>query len=1324
MDNPPKDPARLAALPTHASALPAGTVLASRFTLEALVGSGGMGSIYRARDGLSGQHVALKLLHADTAEALQRFSREATFLAHLRHPGIVAHVAHGTTAEGRPFLAMEWLEGEDLAQRLARQPLTLEESLALLHQAAQALAVAHQHGIIHRDLKPSNLFLRQGRPEQVVLVDFGLARHLMPSQALTVSQMVLGTPGYLAPEQASCSPQLTASADIFSLGCVLYECLAGKPPFAAPHFVATLAKILFTEPAPLRSLRPELPAALEELVQRMLAKDPARRPPAAQSLLGALEELRAHLGAGAAIATPVGPPLSSLADAEQHLVTVLLATPRTAAGQASSEQDSREALRDSLRTLLAPHGGRVELLADGALVLTLVASLGSATDPAALAARCALFLLERWPEAAVVLATGRGTFHRHLPVGEAMDRAGQLLRQREHLPTTDSAASLLVLLDEVTAGLLGPSFQLSRAHPGPFLLHGEHLGTDESRPLLGKPTPCVGREHELALLEMAFTTCVEESTAQALLVTAPAGTGKSRLRHEFLRRLERHKAPPLVLLGRGDPLSAGSAGGLLAQAVRWLCGISGGEPLEQRRERLSRRLSQPLPAAQAQEVVEFLGELCGLSFPDEHSPRLRAARGDPQLMSQQVGRALKAWLKAECTQHPVLLVLEDLHWGDLPSVRWMDEALRELPEHPLLVLALARPEVEQLLPGPWVQRLQPLPLRGLSRKAGAWLVREVLGADVPGALADKLVEQAAGNALFLEELIRAVVEDRGETPPETVLAMLQARLGRLEPAARQVLMAASFFGRTFWEGGVRALLGGGPFGEALEYSLRKLVEQEWVEPQPASRFPGEHEYRFRHALVRDAAYGLIPGSLKPDGHRRGGSWLEQAGESDPQVLAEHARLGQQPERAIHFLTRAAEQHFERDDMSGAARCVDAALALGAQGPDRGRLRALQASVAFWLSDFTTLFDIGPGVLAELRPGSLPWCWLVHGLYMGHGMRGEQGQAAALGQELLRTRPEPAARVLYIETLCPMIRLSGYGGARQEASKYLARLLELCTEATPEGLLEQAWSSFARGFFSFFFEARPWQSRAWMEQGHRGFLALGQESNATRAQVVWAQASEALGDRVSAEAGFRENLALAQQLRVQLSILYARLDLALFLADSPEPAQREEVLALANGLETEGSNLFSGLVHTLKAKVAANGGQLAEAAAHAHRACERLGPFHFHQCKARTLLTRALIAQRRLTEAREVAVLGVQRLEQCGSEGAEAVGLRLALAEVCLAQGDVPAGEAALRRALQCLHTRAQDIPDATARERFLRQVPENARARELARQRWDETAVP
>ncbi|MFL5357803.1 protein kinase domain-containing protein [Archangium sp.] len=1309
------------------SSLPVGTVIANRFTLEAPAGRGGMGTVYRATDALSGQTVALKLLHPLLpADSLRRFTREAELLSSLRHPGIVSYVAHGHSAQGLPFLVMEWLEGEDLAQRLARQPLTSSQSLSLLHHAARALAVAHQHGVIHRDLKPSNLFLRGGRPEGVVVLDFGLARHALPATVVTVGHTVLGTPGYMAPEQASAHAQLTPSVDVFSLGCVLYECLTGQAPFRAPHLVATLAKILFTEPTPLRELRPDLSPSLQQLLERMLAKEPSRRLVDAQGLLDALESLQARMEAVSDATVTLAAPLSRLDG--QQLVTVLLAAPRTTASSPVREQDSRRSLRDSLRTVLAPQGARVELLADGALVLTLLASLGSATDPAALAARCALSLLERWPDGAVVLATGRGTLDSQLPVGEAMDRAGQLLRQLEQLPPADPATSTStpVLLDEVTAGLLGPGFQLTRPQPGLFLLHGEHLGTDESRPLLGRPTPCVGREHELSLLELTFTSCVEESAARAMLVTAPAGTGKSRLRHEFLRRLERHASAPLVLIGRGDPMSAGSADGLLAQALRRLCGISGGEPLEERRARLSQRLSQHLPPAQVQDTVAFLGELCGIPSSEEHSPSLRAARGDPQWMSTQIQRALVAFLRAECAHHPVLLVLEDLHWGDQPSIKLLSDARRDLAEQPFMILALARPEGARLLSGSWTQHLQEVRLRGLSRKAAERMVREVLGAGVPGPLIERLVEQAAGNALFLEELIRGVAEGRGEETPRTVLAMLQARLGRLEPQARHVLLAASFLGRTFWSGGVRALLSEELSGPELHLWLQRLVELEWVEPQPSSRFPGEEEYRFRHALVRDAAYGLLPEHHKPDGHRRAADWLERQGENDPQLLAEHSRLGAQPERAIHFYTRAAERLFDRDDMQGTERCIEAALALGPTGDALVRLQALRAATAFWRNDFATMFEVGRAVQPRMKAGGIRWCKLIDGLSLGCGLSAQTEYLLVLCRLLLDTEPEPEAWDAYGLSLCYMAAMTDYVGAMAEADACLERLESAGREVIARDGLVRGWRGNAYFVRSFCLTASPWRALDWATRTVQAFRDVGAERGEVSARAWGAQALLALGDLEGAMEWARQSVALAQRVSPRFGVAFAQQHLAKVLAASPEPGHQEEARALAlEWVKARPANRqLLGFAHLILAWVAAARGEPGEAEAQARAACEVLAPLKPFVPEARWKLGALLLAQSRAAEAREVVELTLRELDAVGEGGMARVGLSRVLAEACFAQGDTAAGEAALRRGLRCLRAYAGELPDAAARERFLQRVPENARTLALARERWGETEVP
>jgi len=209
-----------------------GSLFANRFEIEHAAGSGGMGTVYRAVDRHSGDTVALKLLKSDRGAAgsdgTDRFGQEAQILSELRHSGIVSHVAHGQTPEGLRFLAMEWLDGQDLSERLARGPLSVRESLRVLEQVADALAIAHRRGIIHRDLKPSNLFLVGRDVNRVKILDFGIARRIAGSQTMTRTGMVVGTPEYMAPEQARGNRDLTPATDLFSLGCVLYECLAGQ----------------------------------------------------------------------------------------------------------------------------------------------------------------------------------------------------------------------------------------------------------------------------------------------------------------------------------------------------------------------------------------------------------------------------------------------------------------------------------------------------------------------------------------------------------------------------------------------------------------------------------------------------------------------------------------------------------------------------------------------------------------------------------------------------------------------------------------------------------------------------------------------------------------------------------------------------------------------------------------------------------------------------------------------------------------------------------------------------------------------------------------
>jgi len=255
-----------------------GEVLAGRFVIERRAAEGGMGSLYRARDRDNGAVVAVKTLRAKKKHALERFSEEARVLAELRHPSIVRYIAHGSGSEDALFLAMEWLEGADLSARLGRERIALSDALTMARRAAEGLGVAHQVGIVHRDVKPSNLFLVDGRPDRLKVVDFGVARASDRSQQLTAKDSVIGTIGYMAPEQVMGAAGLDARVDVFALGCVLYELLTGHHPFEAESAAETLRQVVQTNPPPPSVLRPGLSPELDRLVLGMLAKDRARRP--------------------------------------------------------------------------------------------------------------------------------------------------------------------------------------------------------------------------------------------------------------------------------------------------------------------------------------------------------------------------------------------------------------------------------------------------------------------------------------------------------------------------------------------------------------------------------------------------------------------------------------------------------------------------------------------------------------------------------------------------------------------------------------------------------------------------------------------------------------------------------------------------------------------------------------------------------------------------------------------------------------------------------------------------------------------------------------
>jgi serine/threonine-protein kinase len=266
-----------------------GDLVAGRYELEELVGSGGMSSVYRAHDRLLERNVALKILHpqfGEDGEYVERFRREAQLVAQLSsHPHIVTVIDRGED-DGRQFIVFEHVDGENLKELLERTgPLPARRAAELGAEIADALGFAHEHGLVHRDVKPQNVLLTPDDDAKVT--DFGIARSLDVDRGVTQTGTVLGTSTYLSPEQASGQP-VTPATDVYSLGVVLYELLTGEVPFPGENFVAVAMKHVNEPPPSLLERRPDLPLRLVRAVERALEKDPARRFPSMAEFAGEL----------------------------------------------------------------------------------------------------------------------------------------------------------------------------------------------------------------------------------------------------------------------------------------------------------------------------------------------------------------------------------------------------------------------------------------------------------------------------------------------------------------------------------------------------------------------------------------------------------------------------------------------------------------------------------------------------------------------------------------------------------------------------------------------------------------------------------------------------------------------------------------------------------------------------------------------------------------------------------------------------------------------------------------------------------------------------
>ncbi len=1328
-----------------------GRTVAGRFEVLAFARAGGMGYVYRANDRTTGAVVALKVLAPASGDA-ERFAREAALLSSIDHPGVVRYIDHGIVdeASGEQYLAMEWLAGEDLGDRLASLgTLSVDDTMLVAQKMAGALAAAHRAGIIHRDLKPANVFLLGGHIDAPKLLDFGVARIAAASE-LTAAGTLLGTPAYMAPEMVR-GDAVDAAADVYAVGALMFRCLAGRAPFAGAHQLALLAKVVVEPAAAVRDVRHDVPLPISDLVARLLSKDPRERPADGAALEAELVELAARCGSGTGTGAGTGSGSAgasgsrfgsvtmraAISAREQRVACVVLCASGATPQEVTVAEDAALRTEDEIRSAIITRGGVLDRIAKGACIVT-IPHAASAIEQAARAARCALALAAVRPETPIFVATGRVIVTGEGRVGEVIDRAAAALvaAQRDGRPAN-------VHVDAATFELLDGRFRM-RSEPGQSewrILVEEDEDAAPIRTLLGRPAQCIGRDAQIAMLDALLAACRDDGRAGAALVVGEPGLGKTHLVTELLRR--RHGASGddresdiEVLLAKGDPMRAASAFAIAGQLVSRAAGIRDADGPNLRGEKLSALVARDfgvggdgggggdavdaVDASRRRELLELLGEICGAPTPlASATATLRAARADAAVMADALRDAWVAWMKARVARAApatLLVWLEDVHWADAASLRWLEVAATELADRPLLVLATARPEGSAVFAERWKPRgLVEITLGPIGAAAAERLVRSALGKDTDPELVRTLCRRAGGHPFLLEELVRAVADGRGDAAlPDSVLGMMQARLDGLGAAARQVLRGASVFGETWTKRAVLALFGDEMTENELRAAIGELSAQEMIieeRGKDAQAQPGQ--LRFRHMLLRDAAYATLSDVDRVRAHRRAGEWLEERGELDPALLAEHYFLGDVKDRACDLFRRAAAQAISRNDFERAQRHAERALALGPDVATEAALRGIEAEIMYWRGEIGVAADRAPSAVARLDRGTPAWLDAVSVAVGALGQLGRNEEVAALLRDTAHVSTSPACRGPHVVALCRGMTQLFWAHARADLGDVRARLDALVAEAgEPLDAYQLGWVHRVRGESAFLHERdlsrcldNLYASCAAFE-GARALRPLSLSRLNAASLVGWA------GDPARGLELVRSACADAERLGAGFLIRYGGAVEGLLRAYSRDEAAFSTMERALAGVA--GSPRLAFICHMVLASLALDRHDIEAGSKHAD-AANALAVVDDLRSAGLALASRAVLS-RDADEAVRLALAARRMAADCTDLELTFGMAELALAEAHLAKKDRAAAADAIAPAARAIAALAGTIADDAQRARFLERPLANDRIVRLARE--------
>jgi class 3 adenylate cyclase/tetratricopeptide (TPR) repeat protein len=616
---------------------------------------------------------------------------------------------------------------------------------------------------------------------------------------------------------------------------------------------------------------------------------------------------------------------------------------------------------DRVSHCVITHGGIVEKFAGDAVMAAFGIPQGH-EDDAERAVRAALGIVESVTELGLEVRIGVESGEVVVDSVESTFATGEAVNIAARLQQAASANGILIgpAAHRLTLGCFevedeGPVE--ARGLPEPVWAW-RVLGTTRTEASRQFSAPLIGRDAELELLENTYERALRDNRAHLFTIYGDPGVGKSRLARDFIAGLE----SATVLFGRALPYGEGVTYSALADMVKVAAGISDDDPLDDAVEKL--RECCPDEA-----VADLLGLASGV---------LEAVQAERN--QQEISWAAKAWAEKLAEPQPLVLVFEDIHWAEEPLLELVEHLGTWVRNVPLLLLCLARPELLDIRPG-WGGgrvRATAIELEALGPSDSEALVEALLDDDeLPAPAREALLAKTEGNPLFVEETIRMLAEANGsavERIPDTLQALIAARIDHLPPGEKAVLQRAAVIGRTFWSGAVAHL--GADGDDELGPLIDDLLLREFLLTEPRSTISGEDAYRFKHVLIREVAYGGLSKTSRAAYHQRFAEWLrERAGDELLEVRAYHldhatallAELdGAPPEElareAADALERAGKRALAREANATARRMLIRSVEL-----EPTLNRRYQAARAAWrMSDFPAVSSEMEDVLREAR----------------------------------------------------------------------------------------------------------------------------------------------------------------------------------------------------------------------------------------------------------------------------------------------------------------------------------------------------------------------